>query len=71
MLNEADETGAGACLLLGQFAIYLIMPACTLISVAAFDTDDLRVAGMAVGGAVPLVLNLMLMACSYRSSRSK
>jgi len=62
-VNEADETGVGAGLLLGQFVIYLIMPACTVISVVAFDTDDLRLVGMVVGGAVPLVLNLMLMTC--------
>jgi hypothetical protein len=66
VVNEVEETYIGVGLHLGQILICLIMPVWISVCIIVFGLKDARTAGCIAGGAVPLVINLVLMGTSYK-----
>lgn len=64
MVNEHDEDSLPIGLHLGQLLIYLIVPVTTLLSAVALQLADDPWIAMAIGGALPLLINLPIMLIS-------
>jgi len=62
--NENDEEAISVGLHLGQIAIYFIVPAATAVSLVVVPDDQWT--AMALGGALPLLINLIVMMVSRR-----
>ena len=67
VLNDYDEDALPVGLHLAQILIYLIVPATTLLATQVLPDDPWL--AMALGGALPLVINLALMAAAWRRTR--